>query len=127
MRTIKIENKELLDILDKKRKKSIEAKPILDRLQKIEDEHKELMEKMNTFTAEQTRNDEKARPFVRELLKNVEYGEFEAFERVSQDEETGNWNIVITDYLEEARTKSAEARNQLKEDLEKEDQDKEDK
>lgn len=85
-------------------------------MQSIKERYDEIEVEVNKLNSEQTRIDEKARPFVKDLLKGIKYGEFEMFERVSQDD-NGDWNIVITDRLEELKTALAEDRKKLEEDL----------
>ena len=116
MRKIKIENEELLAILADKRVNSEKAKPLLDEMQSIKERYDEIEVEVNKLNSEQTRIDEKARPFVKDLLKGIKYGEIEMFERVSQDD-NGDWNIVITDRIEELKTAIAEDGKKLEEDL----------
>ena len=113
MRKIKIENAELLEILDSKSELSKQAEPILKEMQEIAERNEVLNEDFNKIVSKQARNDEKAKPYINELLKDIELAEFESVSGVKQSED-GTWNIEIADRMEEFKVKFKEEQEELK-------------
>jgi len=100
MRQVKLTNKKVLSILDKKSALSKETNVILDRMKEIEAEYKDLEAKFNTQLSKTQVIDEKSRPYLQNIIDTLEMGEFEQVSRVHQSD-NGEWNIEIVDRLEE--------------------------
>jgi hypothetical protein len=101
MRIIKIEDKKILDLLDKKADISRRQKQISDEMVSLETE-------FNKNLSKYARIDEKARPLINKISKRFNLGKYEQISRVHQEETDMSWSVEIADRLEELEARLAE-------------------
>lgn len=118
-RIIKLTDEKAIEVISENTPINIAQKEVLAELQTIEERAKILEEDFNKNLAESQRVMEKARPLVMKFMETQELGEYEELVKVSQDEETMEWNIEIGDRMEEFKYEW-EHRNDKKEEVKEE-------
>ena len=93
MRKIKINDKKILSVLNKKKELTVENTNLLKTIEESE-------KKFNQNLTKTQMIDEKARPMIKKIVDKIELGEYEEVSRVHQ-EDNGEWNIEIADRMEE--------------------------
>lgn len=92
MRKIKVEDKKVLEVLNKKGELTAQNQNILKEMGELE-------KKFNTCLTKSKLLDEKSRPLIRKIVEKMELGEYEEISAVRQDE--NGWYIEIADRMEE--------------------------
>jgi hypothetical protein len=107
MRTIKVEDKKVLEMLTKRAKISVEQYELGKQMEELE-------KTFQTNLARYARIDEKVRPLVEKITDKIGLTEYEERSRIFQDKEDENiWYIEIMDRMDEFKERWAK-RNDVK-------------
>jgi len=93
MRKIKLEDKKVLEVLNKKKALTVENQNILKEMAEME-------KKFNTCLTKSKMLDEKSRPMIKKITDKMEFAEYEEISAVRQDD-NGDWYVEIADRMEE--------------------------